>query len=69
MVVGNRTSELIDAVLYRHAHGLDVPVTTFEEFINRARVHDRQIFLFNASSRFELDVDGSYPQQLTSDEA
>ena len=69
MAIGNKASELIGAVLYRHAHGLDVPAPTFEEFINRARIHGRQVFPFNASSRFELAVDGSNPQRLTSDEA
>ncbi|MBT97286.1 MAG: hypothetical protein CL902_01490 [Dehalococcoidia bacterium] len=57
LVVGNGASELINAVLYRHAHRLAVPVPTFEEFINRAHILGRQVFPFNASSRFELDVD------------
>ncbi len=57
VVVGNGASELINAVLSRYVNRLAVPIPTFEEFINRALILGREVFPFQSSDGFDLNVD------------
>jgi len=57
LVVGNGASELINAVVSRYVHRLAVPVPTFEEFVNRAKILGREVRSFTPSQRFDLDID------------
>ncbi|MCH7737755.1 MAG: histidinol-phosphate aminotransferase family protein [Chloroflexi bacterium] len=57
LVVGNGASELINAVVSRYVHRLAVPVPTFEEFVNRAKILGREVCSFKPSKRFDLDID------------
>ena len=57
VVVGNGASELINAVLSRYVKRLAVPIPTFEEFINRALILGREVFPFQSSDGFNLNVD------------
>lgn len=57
LVVGNGASELINAVVARYVHRLAVPMPTFEEFVNRAKILGREVSPFVPSQRFDLDVD------------
>ena len=57
LVVGNGASELINAVVSRFVHRLAVPVPTFEEFVNRAKILGREVCTFKPSQRFDLDID------------
>ena len=43
LVVGNGASELINAIVSRFVHRLAVPVPTFEEFVNRAKILGREV--------------------------
>ena len=57
LVVGNGASELINAIVSRFVQRLAVPVPTFEEFGNRAKILGREVCPFTPSQGFELDVD------------
>ena len=57
LVVGNGASELINTVVSRYVHRLAVPVPTFEEFVNRAKILGREVRSFTPSQRFDLDID------------
>ena len=57
LVVGNGASELINAVVSRFVHRLAVPVPTFDEFVNRAKILGREVRTFKLSHRFDLDID------------
>ena len=57
LVVGNGASELINAIVSRFIHRLAVPVPTFEEFVNRAKILGREVCPFKPSQRFDLDID------------
>ena len=57
LVVGNGASELINAVVARFVHRLAVPVPTFEEFVNRAKILGREVRPFKSSNGFDLDID------------
>ena len=57
LVVGNGASELINAVVARFVHRLAVPIPTFEEFVNRAKILGREVCPFTPSQRFDLDID------------
>jgi len=57
LVVGNGASELINAIISRFVHRLAVPVPTFEEFVNRAKILGREVRPFKLSQRFDLDID------------
>ena len=57
LVIGNGASELINAVVARFVHRLAVPVPTFEEFVNRAKILGREVCPFKPSQRFDLDID------------
>ena len=57
LVVGNGASELINAVVSRYIHRLAVPVPTFDEFVNRAKILGREVCPFKPSQRFDLDID------------
>ena len=57
LVVGNGASELINAVVSRYVNRLAVPVPTFEEFVNRAKILGREVCSFKPSQRFDLDID------------
>jgi len=57
LVAGNGASELINAVVARYVHRLAVPMPTFEEFVNRAKILGREVAPFMPSQRFDLDVD------------
>ena len=57
LVVGNGASELINAVVARFVHRLAVPVPTFDEFVNRAKILGREVFPFTPSQGVDLDID------------
>ena len=57
LVVGNGASELINVIVSRFVHRLAVPVPTFEEFVNRAKILGREVCTFKPSQRFDLDID------------
>jgi histidinol-phosphate/aromatic aminotransferase/cobyric acid decarboxylase-like protein len=57
LVVGNGASELINAVVARYVHCLAVPMPTFEEFVNRAKILGREVSPFMTAERFDLDID------------
>jgi histidinol-phosphate/aromatic aminotransferase/cobyric acid decarboxylase-like protein len=57
LVVGNGASELINAIVARFVHRLAVPVPTFEEFVNRAKILGREVCSFKPPQRFDLDID------------
>ena len=58
LVVGNGASELISAVTQRFVENLAVPVPSFDEFINRARIQGKVVSPFPMTDRFKLDIDG-----------
>ena len=58
LVVGNGASELISAITQRFVQHLAVPVPSFDEFINRARIQGKVVSPFPMTARFELDIDG-----------
>ena len=57
LVVGNGASELIDAIVSRFAYRLAVPIPTFDEFVNRAKILLREICPFTLPKGFDLDID------------
>ena len=57
LVVGNGASELINEIVSRYVNKLAVPVPTFDEFVNRAKILGREICTFKQLQRFDLDVD------------
>ncbi len=57
LVVGNGASELINVIVSRFVQRLAVPVPTFEEFVNRAKILGREVFPFRPSQRFDLDIE------------
>jgi len=57
LVVGNGASELINEVVSRYVNRLAVPVPTFEEFVNRAKILGREVCSFRPTERFDLDID------------
>ncbi|NQW22772.1 MAG: histidinol-phosphate aminotransferase family protein [SAR202 cluster bacterium] len=57
LVIGNGASELINAVVSRYVHRLAVPMPTFEEFVNRAKILGREVCPFTPSQGFDLDID------------
>ena len=57
LVVGNGASELINAVVARFVNRLAVPMPTFEEFVNRAKILGREVRPFKPSQGFDLDID------------
>ena len=71
LVVGNGASELINAVVARFVHRLAVPVPTFEEFVNRAKLLGREVCPFKPSQRFDLDIDAfiGHVERTASDSA
>ena len=71
LVVGNGASELINAIVARFVHRLAVPVPTFEEFVNRAKILGREVCSFTPSQRFDLDIDEfiAHVQRTDSDSA
>jgi len=56
LVVANGASELINAIVARYVNRLAVPVPTFEEFVNRAKILGRDVCTFKSSHRFDLDI-------------
>ncbi len=58
LVVGNGGSELISAITQRFVENLAVPVPSFDEFINRARIQGKVVSPFPMTARFKLDIDG-----------
>ena len=57
LVIGNGASELINAVVSRYVRRLAVPMPTFEEFANRAKILGREVCPFNPPQRFNLDIE------------
>ncbi len=57
LVVGNGASELISAITQRFVENLAVPVPSFDEFINRARIQGKVVSLFPMTAGFKLDID------------
>ena len=57
LVVGNGASELIDAIVSRFVHQLSVPIPTFDEFVNRAKILGREVCPFTLPQGFDLDID------------
>ncbi|PKB79211.1 MAG: hypothetical protein BZY88_14515 [SAR202 cluster bacterium Io17-Chloro-G9] len=57
LVVGNGASELINAIVSRYVHRMAVPVPTFDEFVNRAKILGREVCPFRPEQRFGLDID------------
>jgi len=57
LVVGNGASELINAIVSRFVHRLAVPIPTFDEFVNRAKILDREVCPFTLPQGFDLDID------------
>ena len=57
LVVGNGASELISAITQRFVENLAVPVPSFDEFINRARIQGKAVSPFTMTARFNLDID------------
>ena len=57
VVVGNGASELISAITSRFVNNLAVPVPTFDEYTNRARIQGKRVSPFSMAKRFELDID------------
>lgn len=57
LVVGNGASELINAVVSRFVHRLAVPIPTFDEFVNRAKILGREVCPFTLPEGFDLDID------------
>ncbi len=57
LVVANGASELISAITQRFVQNLAVPVPSFDEFINRARLQGKTASLFPMARPFELDID------------
>ena len=57
LVIGNGASELINAIVSRYVHRLAVPMPTFEEFVNRAKMLGKEVCPFKPSQRFDLDID------------
>jgi len=68
LVVGNGASELINAVVSRFVQRLAVPVPTFEEFMNRARIQGKEVRPFKPSEQFDLDID-EFIQHIKSTES
>ena len=58
LVIANGASELISVITSRFVSNLAVPVPTFNEFINRARIQGKQTSPFTMAGRFELDIEG-----------
>ena len=58
LVIGNGASELINAIVSRYVQRLAVPMPTFEEFVNRARILGREVCPFEPSQRFDLNIEG-----------
>jgi histidinol-phosphate/aromatic aminotransferase/cobyric acid decarboxylase-like protein len=57
LVVGNGASELIDVIISRFVRRLAVPIPTFDEFVNRAKILDKEVFPFTLPKGFDLDID------------
>ena len=57
LVVSNGASELINAIVSRYVHRLAVPIPTFDEFVNRAKILDREVCPFTLPQGFDLDID------------
>lgn len=57
LVIANGASELISVIMDRFVKHLTVPVPTFDEFINRARVQGKQVSPYVLRGDFELDID------------
>ena len=57
LVVGNGASELINAIVSRFVRRLAVPIPTFDEFVNRAKILDREVFPFALPKSFDLEID------------
>ena len=57
VVVANGASELINFIIARFVKNLAVPVPTFDEFTNRAKVQGKQVSPFSIARRFTLDID------------
>ena len=56
LVVGNGASELINAIVSRFVQRLAVPIPTFDEFVNRAKILDREVCPFTLPKGFDLDI-------------
>ena len=66
LVVGNGACELIKPGVPQDVHRLAVPVPTFEEFVNRAKILGGEVRPFEPSQRFELDIDAFLDHTVTS---
>lgn len=57
LVIANGASELISVITDRFVKNLAVPVPTFDEFINRARIQGKQVSPYVLESDFKLDIE------------
>ena len=58
VVIGNGASELISVITSRFVHRLAVPVPTFDEFVNRARIQGKEAIPYQLGDDFELNMEG-----------
>ena len=57
LVVANGASELISVITQRFIQNLAIPVPSFDEFVNRARIQGKVVSPFPMTTRFKLDID------------
>jgi len=57
VVVANGASELISAITGTLFSSVAIPTPTFEEFTNRAKLQGKQVFPFQLSGDFRLDIE------------
>ena len=56
LVIGNGASELISVITSLFVDRLAVPVPTFDEFVNRARIQGKEVAPYQLKGDFDLDI-------------
>ena len=57
LVIGNGASELISAIISRYVKNIAIPIPSFDEYINRAYIQNKEVSLYQMDEQYQLNIE------------